>query len=285
MQATHSNDIAKLAPRPESFSGDASYWPDWSFKLHAYLAVLSPHIADVAAHAEIATSEILLADVDPSQQGNCHGLYLILATTLEGSALALAKSVEKGNGAELWRRLKAKYEPAAATRTMALLQRITSPTFTAGRIADDLQDWENVVQEYERCSGTSIRDDLKMAIVAQHCPDAALKSMLMMSTAPTYAAQKEIVQNYARSVEAMGSAAPMDISAVSRGRQERTCFVCRKPGHIAKDCKGGGKGSDKGALVLCQLCDKPGHTAKECPSHGANAVIEEDAANMIEWIM
>ena len=256
-------DIAKLASRPTAFDGDASAWPDWSFKLRAYLVALDADVLDVAKRAEGTTEEIMLSNVGPDRMASCRALYTVLAMSLEGSALALAKSVEEGNGAELWRRLKEKYEPAAATRTMALLQRITAPAFTAHRITEELQEWENVIQDYERCSGMLFQDDMKMAILAQHCPDAALKGMLMMSTAPTYARQKEIVQNFARSSAASSAPTPMDVCAVARGgKSDRKCYSCGKPGHFARDCKGGGKGARR---PVCQLCDKEGHTAKACP--------------------
>ena len=55
-------------------------------------------------------------------------------------------------------------------------------------------------------------------------------------------------------------------SGTQRGSSSRTrcpgvCFKCRKPGHMARDCRSAGDGKGIGT---CYFCGKPGHHQGEC---------------------
>ena len=71
------------------------------------------------------------------------------------------------------------------------------------------------------------------------------------------------------------------------GNETRVCWKCGKPGHLAKDCKAGGKGvggtptplGGKGAGkgLKCFRCGKPGHLAKDCRTKIVGEVDEENS--------
>ena len=70
-----------------------------------------------------------------------------------------------------------------------------------------------------------------------------------------------------------------------KGNETRVCWKCGKPGHLAKDCKAGGKGDggtqtlagDKGAGkgLKCYRCGKFGHLAKDCRTKMVGEVDED----------
>ena len=61
------------------------------------------------------------------------------------------------------------------------------------------------------------------------------------------------------------AAAILQSQKCSMGRNDRrTCFNCRKPGHLKKDCRAPDK--QGGTLTLCSKCGKGYHRADQCRS-------------------
>ena len=67
-------------------------------------------------------------------------LFAAMLQSVQGCALAIAKSVEEYSGFELWRRLYTEFEPESGARMMALLSGIITPTFE--KTADFLSELE-----------------------------------------------------------------------------------------------------------------------------------------------
>ena len=63
------------------------------------------------------------------------------------------------------------------------------------------------------------------------------------------------------------------------GLNERTCFKCRKTGHIAKDCRQKRKEGTERKEGNCNYCSKPGHWARDCfkkQKDKANGTVKKD---------
>ncbi len=71
-------------------------------------------------------------------------LYYILVLQCNGSALQVAKGVEKNNGFEAWRRMLQRHEPAAGGRHLSMMSKIMEPVFPSS-----IDSWEEAVTTWE----------------------------------------------------------------------------------------------------------------------------------------
>ena len=67
---------------------------------------------------------------------------------------------------------------------------------------------------------------------------------------------------------------PMDIDAIGPSAEKRSCFTCKKPGHLKKDCpekdKNAAKRKKDKANCKCFHCGKKGHYIEECRKRKAD---------------
>ncbi|EFN61223.1 Gag-Pol polyprotein, partial [Camponotus floridanus] len=55
---------------------------------------------------------------------------------------------------------------------------------------------------------------------------------------------------------------PMKKTGETTSSTEKTCFTCKKPGHLSKDCRI--------AKATCFKCGQTGHLSNTCPKKEAN---------------
>ena len=174
-------------------------------------------------------------------------------------------------------------------------------------LLDQVTEWERRIQEYEV---ESFSDGMKIAVLA--APES-IRNVVPLAAGPVNGKYWVVRQNMSeflqsgrifdkdgRGVESESNSAgttPMDVEVVGKGMgkgQEnckgkgkgKGCFVCRRPGHAARDCKfnqakghdqskGKGKSTTDKHNPPCSRefrhCGKKGHTWADCRKRLAEA--------------
>ena len=221
-------------------------------------------------------------------------VYAILTTYTGGEARSLVRQARRPNGAEAFRLLQVRFNPATLGRQRASLIRITNPTghVAIDKLASEIVSWENRIVDYESRPGADkVSDSMRMAALIHMCP-AKLQEHLQLNAVrvTTYLELREEVFTYLDQVAPV-TATTMDVGSLDK----RGCFLCGGP-HLQRDCKskgngkkgakgkdgkgkskdGGGKGKGKSKFdgkgkgagkkgdKICQNCGKAGHLKEQC---------------------
>ena len=93
----------------------------------------------------------------------------------EGAALNIVFLAGDSEGLEAWRQLTEKYEPKMRTRFAGQLMSILSLLFQ-GDTADRITAWERDIVTYERDSGKTLDDEIKVGTVLLRLLESPLKN-------------------------------------------------------------------------------------------------------------
>jgi hypothetical protein len=163
----------KACMKVPTFSGTASDWPDYQFKMRTIFDLLG--ISAMIAEA-LATSD---EDFDRrAMAGTARGydqvLYTMLVSGCKGRAAAVVRLLPFGAGFHAWRRILGEYEPAQASRHVAMLMGILDPAWKSQdtrTFSTDLLKWERQVMDYSTATLHGVRDEVKIAVVLKHAPN------------------------------------------------------------------------------------------------------------------
>ena len=247
---------------PDSFSGEPQDWRDWSLKFKSYMSPLHKgHMGRWMQkvdeeRAALATLSVLGESAQPSASSMCSALI----ATCQGKSLVITEKAGPSEGLEAWRQLLLKYEARSRqTRVMRLLE-VLPYDFKSGEMLDSLENFERLVGQYEKESGKTLDDDLKIGIVIRGIEKGSLREHLLLHSerADTYDLFRQEVDTIARAQSTnLMQPSPMDLSAFNA-----------KAGR-----KGGGKGDSKTAKFegTCNNCHKVGHKRADCRAPGGGA--------------
>ena len=112
-------------------------------------------------------------------------VYAILTTYTgaHGEARSLVRQARRPNGAEAFRLLQVRFNPATLGRQRASLIRITNPTghVAIDKLASEIVSWENRIVDYESRPGADkVSDSMRMAALIHMCP-AKLQEHLQLN--------------------------------------------------------------------------------------------------------
>lgn len=158
----------------------------------------------------------------------------------EDSQLNLIKSVKTAKGA--WATLKKFHSKATMTSRVSLLRRICSLNMPeGGNLEKHLFDLEELFDRLE-CAGQKLETPLQVAMVYRSLPESYSALVTAMESRPDkdqtmeFVKQK-LVDEYLRRVERSGESGEKVMKLQSKGRKEKSCYHCGKPGHFRRDCK------------------------------------------------
>ena len=101
----------RLLGRPEGFSSDPQKYPDWSFKLKAYLGAINVRYQAMIALVEQSTQPILNVGLSGDGAQLSTQLYYVLVMLSSGAALDKCHNSGINEGFETWRNFVMEYEP------------------------------------------------------------------------------------------------------------------------------------------------------------------------------
>ena len=189
--------------KPSCFGGtqEGSY-DEWRFQLVAYFAaVADPRFGDVADDVARRTTAYLLSDLPPDEEAKKAYLmlYAVIAGCIKNRPLRLIMDTPSRDGREALRKLYTEYRPTYRGRQMALLRHIMHPKLnSAGSDAEyinKLTEWQQVVREYERISGSELDQTVKIATLMEEAPPQVQEHLRLRS--------EEIGTDYKKVIQAI----------------------------------------------------------------------------------
>ena len=292
--------LSRFIQKPDMYRPDREQeidqWVDWRHVMRNYLGVIDSNYLVEMDLVEAATHEEAGLDAarHPDAARRSRELYAILASFMRGRPLKILRNVPSSNGYEAWRQLMLEMQPRTRQRQLALMTQLRKMTFDMKKsLNEQLGKFDEVVREYERISGSTYPEDLKVSTLVNAAPgplQVQLQRSLRADT--TYNELKEKVLAYERSttkwqaasglqfpaVAANDTATPMEIDAVSYagGKKGKKGDEKGKKGKGKdRDSKGRPKGGKpkggkpepkKGGRPTgkCHTCGKQGHFSRDC---------------------
>ena len=246
--------------KPDSRDNELKLWGDWKFAFLNYIKGIDPTMANDMDQVERdLDASYELDDMTDETKGRSVRLYSLLTSYLRQRPLKLIRHVRRENGFAAWQILLRELQPATRARSLALLSQLSRVQFAEGKtVAEQLPQYESLINEYERISGHAYSDDAKVAAVLLACPMQIRQHLhLWITNTTTYEQLKDrIIQLEAISTRwgssnslmlptraASDEATPMEVDYIGKAWDKGG----KKGGKFrGKDAKGKNKGKEKG---------------------------------------
>ena len=143
----------KLLTKPSTFGGEGDgrdSWMNWSFKMKAYCAAMTPRMAVLLEAAGTMVDEIVHDTMGEQDVAHSTSLYYVLSLLTDGEALDIVRNSPTNNGLECWRRMVVRWEPKVPSRFRGMLQGVLFlRRDQGGEIMALITSWEKSVSDYE----------------------------------------------------------------------------------------------------------------------------------------
>ena len=100
---------------PPRWNGNAGFWPVWSQRLESFAKRLQA-TDELTQAQEQAPDALALNDFSTESQNKARRLYDLFTDTLDGKPALIFKTCERGNGFQVWCKLRKEYEARLAGR-------------------------------------------------------------------------------------------------------------------------------------------------------------------------
>ena len=211
----------RLLGKPSDFSGAQDAWREWSTVFEGYAGAAIPRLQKLMDDAAKAAALIPNATImDENDRAASTQLYWMMLTICKGTALNIVFLAGDSEGLQAWRQLSEKYEPKMRTRFAGQLMSILSSSFH-GDTAERITVWEREIATYERDSGKTPDDEIKVGAVLLKLPESQKKTHLLMRVdkLKKWTDFRDEVVAISRAIAvAQSQPTPMDIGAVGKGK-------------------------------------------------------------------
>ena len=214
-----------------------------------YAGAAIPRLQKLMDDAAKAAAPIPNATImDENDRAVSTQLYWMMLMICKGTALNIVFFAGDSEGLPAWRQLSEKYEPKMRTRFAGQLMSILSSSFQ-GDTAEWITVWEREIATYERDSGKTLDDEIKVGAVLLKLPESQKKTNLLMRVdkLKKWTDFRDEVVAISRAIAvAQSQPTRMDIGALGKG----------KSGKGSKGSIGAGKLNNQ----TQQACSRCGNT-------------------------
>ena len=180
----HGNDFKKeMIKHMKEFCGEEEGYADWALKTFMCIDSVEDKITTIMKLTEKEVGELTakrmaeIADKYTVEEGYMtkkwmKELYDILGIKLQGPAFTILKTVEDGNGFEVWRQLRAEAKPSTAAGTLkAIVNAVVRKRIEDIReVLPTLTEWEVRVQTCVRDHNEGLSARMQIAVATSMCP-------------------------------------------------------------------------------------------------------------------
>ena len=192
---------APEAWKPQNREEELVQWRDFRFQLINWLAAIdSAYVSEIQTITSSVDSPREISSMAEDTRNRSYKLFSVLCGLLRGRPLALLKQFEESrNGYEGLRILFKEMEPHQRMRSLALAKELSNfARFDKTKsLHEQLIGYEDLVRQYEACSGTIYSEDLKLSTILNNTPEP-LRSQLQVriTESTTYSQVREMVLQF-----------------------------------------------------------------------------------------
>ena len=158
-------DKRSLHIKPCKYKGNENEWATWRFVFRNFLTLVESDLIVYMDQVEEMDEELSIDTLAEGAKASATRVYAILSQFLEGPPLRQLMLVKKSNGLEAWRLLCKRYEPRSGQRSLGALQAVLNSKFEGKDFAADINEWEALVEVYEKAAGEELGDSMRIALV------------------------------------------------------------------------------------------------------------------------
>ena len=260
--------------RPPAYDGTDTKWREFKFRFETMVMLMGQKQMLELAEATTAI-DFELQTLNPMHLPPAQLLYGLLVQCCAGKALSVVKTVRDANGMLAWRRLLDMYEPAVSSRRLAVMTAILQPawesTWTPSQFVEALLRWERQIDDYNIIGHGMITDDMEIGVILRHSP--SLVRTWLLNLPPEHLDSYIVVRGklcaWSQRLVVYDESGmptetvPMELDWTKKPAWQPTPWQKGKGKGKGKYGKYDGKQDER----KCYLCGKPGHVALKCPSY------------------
>ncbi|CAL1170450.1 unnamed protein product, partial [Cladocopium goreaui] len=138
-------------------------WECYKFGFATWISTVDPTYPDLLRKAELERDEVATVEMTEADEQLSTNLFAILVGQRQaGEIPVMAMLIPERNGLELWRRMRARFEPENKHKPFAWLRALSNPTFPTKETLwqRGLEEWEGEIAKYEREYTKQFDEDL-----------------------------------------------------------------------------------------------------------------------------
>ena len=192
---------SRVLRNPDVFDGaDPHGFVSWKFIFTSWLTFAEPKFQQMLDKIEALETLPEMTGYSEEEQQFSSKLFAILTSYLRGRCLHLVRSgMHVRDGFRLWKELHREYLPSTRARSLAIAQALaTYPSFPKEKsVLESVLSYEQLVQEFEKLSGTTYPAELKAATLIR-CSESRLREHLQLTIKEdtTYAQIREALLSH-----------------------------------------------------------------------------------------